>query len=144
MFLSLAPQNTVVEMQTSTLQISQNSLLPSLHFCSKSSEACEGLLKCKKTFCSLNKSIDIVGYRGKRLMEKTKHSQKRIIIFIFCHKDWMDCLKPSSVVSQYVLHFSFWQAKYVRTYICLFKAQYNFSAFQVAVNCPGILIKLVN
>lgn len=56
----------------------------------------------------------------------------------------MGCLKPSSVVSQYVLHFSFWQAKYVRTYICLFKAQYNFSAFQVAVNCPGILIKLVN
>lgn len=49
-----------------------------------------------------------------------------------------------AVISQYVLYFSFWQARYIRIYINHFKTKYNFIGFQVAVDCPGILLKLVN
>jgi len=48
------------------------------------------------------------------------------------------------IISQYVVHFSFWQAKYIRMYIHRLKTKYNFIGFQVAVDCSGILLKLAN
>lgn len=39
-----------------------------------------------------------------------------------------------AVISQYVLHFSFWQAKYVRIYIHHFKTKYSLIGFQATVD----------
>lgn len=81
-------------------------------------------------------------------MEKTKQSQRHNLYSssIMRRMHGLNGLFKTlfAVISQHVLHFSSWQAKYIRIYTHHFKTKYDFIGFQVAVDCPRVLLKLAN